>query len=78
MESSTFGSEFVALRVATELLEGLRYKLQMFDVPINGATSVMCDNQTITKNANVPASMLSKKHNSIYYHKVRESVASGW
>ena len=26
----------------------------------------------------VPASTLSKKHNSICYHKVRESVASDW
>ena len=78
VESSTFGSEFVALRVATELIEGLRYKLRMFGVPIDGATSVYCDNQSVTKNATVPASTLSKKHNSICYHKVRESVASGW
>ena len=68
VESSTFGSEFVALRVA----KGLRYKLTMFGVPIDGATSVMSDNQSITKNATVPASMLSKKHNSICYHKARK------
>ena len=60
VESSTFGSEFVALRVATELIEGLRYKLRMFGVPIDGATSVYCDNQSVTKNATVPASTLSK------------------
>ena len=77
VESSTFGSEFVALRVATELIEGLRYKLRMFGVPIDGAISVYWDKQLVTKNATVPASALSKKHNSICYHKCRESVASG-
>ena len=66
------------MRVATELIEGLRYKLRMFGVPIDGATSVCCDNQSVTKNATVPASTLSKKHNSICYHKVGECVASGW
>ena len=74
VESSTFGSEFVALRVATELIEGLRYKLRMFGVPFDGATSVYCDNQSVTKNATVSASTLSKKHNSICYHKVREML----
>ena len=68
----------MALRVATELIEGLCYKLRMFGVPIDGATSVYCDNQSVTKNATVPASTLSKKHNSICYHKVGECVASGW
>ncbi len=74
VDSSTFGPEFVALRVATELIEGLRYKLRMFGVPFDGATSVYCDNQSVTKNATVSASTLSKKHNSICYHKVREML----
>ena len=30
VESSTFGSEFVALRIATELITSFRYKLRMF------------------------------------------------
>ena len=68
----------MALRVATELIEGLCCKLRMFGVPIDGATSVYCGNQLFTKNATFPASALSKKHNEICYHKVRECVASGW
>ena len=77
MESSIFGPEFVVLRVATELIEGLRYKLRMFGVPIDGATSVYCDIQHVTKKATVPASTLSKRHNLICYYKVKECVASG-
>ena len=50
----------------------------MFGVLIDGATSVYCDNQSVMKNATAPASTLSKKHNSICYHKVGECVASSW
>jgi hypothetical protein len=77
VETSTFGSEFVALKVATEMIEGLRYKLRMFGIPIEGSTDVFCDNQSVVTNSSVPESMLSKKHNAICYHRVREACAAG-
>lgn len=77
VESSTFSSEFVALRIATELIISLRYKLRMFGVPINGPANVFCDNEAVYKNVSNPSSTLKKKHNSIAYHKVRESIAAG-
>jgi hypothetical protein len=33
VETSTFGSEFVALKTAVEMIEGLRYKLRMLGIP---------------------------------------------
>ena len=33
VESSTFGLEFVALRIAPELITSFRYKLRMFGIP---------------------------------------------
>ena len=60
VESSTFGSEFVALRVATEMCQAMRYKLRMFGVTIDGPTSVMCDNQLVQKNVSIPTSQLGK------------------
>ena len=77
VESSTFGSEFVALRIATELLISLRYKLRMFGIPITGPASVFCDNESVYKNVASVESTLKKKHNSICFHRVRESIASG-
>jgi len=77
VEASTFGSEFVALRICVEMLEALRYKLRMFGVPIDGAANVFCDNKSVVTNATVPTSTLKKKHNSIAYHRVREAVAAG-
>jgi hypothetical protein len=76
VETSTFGSEFVAMRIAVELIEALRYKLRMFGVPLDGPTNVFCDNEAVTKNATIPESTLKKKHNSIAYHRTREAVAA--
>ena len=77
VESSTFGSEFVALKIATELIEGLRYKLRMFGVPIEGEARVFCDNESVVKSSTYAESALKKKHCSVAYHKVREAVAAG-
>ena len=77
VESSTFGSEFVALRIAVEQIKALRYKLRMFGVPVGGPALVYCDNQGVVKNAQLPESTLSKKHNAVNYHLVREAAAAG-
>ena len=70
----SFGSEFVALRICKQLIVALRYKLQVFGVPIDGPANVFCNNGVV-KNASVPELVLTKKHNAINYHVVREAVA---
>ena len=75
IETSTFGSEFVAAKVATETIRGLRYKLRMLGVPIDGPTYFFGDNMSVITNITVPESVLRKKSNSIAYHCVREAVA---
>ena len=77
VETSTFGSEFVAMRIAVELVEALRYKLRMFGIPLLGPTNAFCDNEAVTKNVIYPESTLKKKHNAIAYHRAREAVAAG-
>eukprot|EP00536_Pseudo-nitzschia_multiseries_P010395 jgi/Psemu1/203174/e_gw1.316.9.1 len=77
VETSTFGSEIIALKIAIELVEGLRYKLRMMGVPIDGSTNVYCDNDSVVTNVTRPESPCKKKHNSIAYHKARESIAAG-
>jgi len=76
MESSTFGSEFIALRIATDLIVSLRYKLRMFGVPLSGPANVFCDNQGVVNNTTSPESVLTKKHNQICYHRVREAISA--
>jgi hypothetical protein len=75
-ETSTFGSKFVALKIAAEMLRGLRYKLRMMGIPIAGPSYVYCDNNSVVMNSSAPASTLKKKSNSIAYHAVRWSVAA--
>ena len=77
VETSTFGSEFVALRTARDLIISLRYKLRMLGVPLEGPAQVFCDNQGVVLNTSIPESVLTKKHNAINYHAVREAAAAG-
>ena len=77
VESSTFGSEFVAMRIAIELNEGLRYKIRMMGVPIDGPCRMFCDNNAVVLNTTNPESMLKKKHAAINYHRAREAIAAG-
>ena len=77
VESSSFGSEFVAMKTAIKQVEGLRYKMRMMGIPVDGPTNVFCDNESVFRNATRPESTLKKKHNAIAYHRTREAVAAG-
>ena len=76
VETSTFGSEFIAMKTAVEQVESLRYKLRMFGIPLEGPMNIFCDNEAVFKNASIPDSTLKKKHTSICFHRCREAVAS--
>ena len=74
-ETSTFGSEFVAMKQATEYVRGLRFKLRMFGITVDEPAFVFGDNQSVLANTSAPASTLKKKSNAIAYHFVREGCA---
>ena len=76
VESSTYGSELVAARIATKLTIAMRYKLRMLGAPIDGETLLLGDNESVITNCSLPSSWLKKKHNAIAHHKVREAVAA--
>lgn len=76
IETSSFGSEFQALKVGMELLLGLRYKIRMMGIPLEGYAHIKVDNMSVVKNTSVPESQLKKKSNSIAYHFVRQQVAA--
>jgi hypothetical protein len=65
------------MKTAVEMIEGLRYKLRMMGFPLDGPTSVFCDNAAVVKNTTAPESTLKKKHNAIAYHRTREACAGG-
>jgi hypothetical protein len=75
IETSSFGSEFMAMKHATEYIRGLRYKLRMMGIPVDMPTYIYGDNQSVLANVTGPDSVLKKKSNSIAYHFVREGCA---
>jgi len=66
------------MRQAIDMIEGLRYKLRMMGVPIDGPTQIFCDNDAVVKSTTRPESTLKKKHNAINYHRIREAQAAGY
>ena len=74
-ETSTFGSEFVAMKQATEYVRGLGYKLRMMGIKVDEPAFVFGDNQSVLCDTTAPASTLKKKSNAIAYHFVREGAA---
>ena len=75
VETSSFGSEFMAMKHCTEYVRGLRYKLRMMGIPCELPTFIYGDNKSVLANTSVPDSTLKKKSNSIAYHFVREGCA---
>ncbi len=69
------GSEFVAMKQATEYIRGLRYKLRMMGITVDEPAFVFGDNQSVLANTTAPSSTLKKKSNAIAYHFVREGCA---
>ena len=76
METSSFGSELVALRQCCEYLKGLRYKLRMMGIPVNNPCFVYGYDQSVLWNTSKPDSMLTKKTASVPYHFVLEGVSA--
>ena len=72
-----FGAEFVAMKQGMDAVRGLRYKLRMMGVWISGPAYIYGDNTSVIHNTQRQESTLRKKSNSIFYHAMRESVATG-
>ena len=74
-ETSTFGSEFIAMKTACEYVRGLRYSLRMMGIPVNNPAFIYGDNSSVLWNVSVPDSMLKKRSHGIAYHFCREGCA---
>ena len=75
IESSSFGSEFIAMKQCCEYIRGLRYKLQMMGILVVGLAYIYGDNQSVLANTTIPDSTLKKKSQSNAYHFVHEGLA---
>ena len=78
VESSTYGSELVASRLAVEQIIALRYALTMVGCNLETSSLLVGDNMAVILNTTIPSSAIKKKHQACNYHKVRESIAAGF
>jgi hypothetical protein len=68
VETSAYGSELVASRIATELIVEVSYMLWSLGVALVAQALMLGDNMSVVFNNTVPSSVLNKKHNVIEYH----------
>ena len=61
VETSTFGSEFIATKKATEMIKSIKYKLRMYGIPImDGEAKSLGDNNSVILHCSTPESALKK------------------
>ena len=77
VETSIFGSDFTAMKLACKYICDLQYKRRMMGIPFSDTCFVYRENKSVLYNTTLPESTLNKKSNSIAYHAVREGVATG-
>ena len=64
------------LVAATEQIEDIRQTLRYLGVPIKSKAYMFGDNKSVVTSSTVPHPLLSKRHNILSYHRVREAIAA--
>ena len=75
-ETATYGSEFVAAKTATEQIMDIRQTLTYLGAPIGAKSFLFGDNRSVVTSATLPHSTLTKRHNILAFHRVREAIAA--
>ena len=76
VETATYGSEFVAAKTATEQIMDIRQTLRYLGAPIGAKSFLFGDNRSVVTSATIPHYTLTKRHNILAYHRVREAIAA--
>ena len=76
VETATYGSEFVAAKAATEQIMDIRQTLRYLGAPIGTKSFLFCDNRSVVTSATLCHSTLTKRHNILAFHRVREAIAA--
>ena len=76
VEIATYGSEFVAAKTATEQIVDIRQTLRYLGAPIGVKSFLFGDNRSAVMSATLPHSTLTKRHNILAFHRVREAIAA--
>ena len=81
IETSSFGSEFMALKHCCKYVRSLRFKLRMMGIQINDSTYIFGDSKVVLVNSALPDSVLKKNPIRlliILFVKVPRLMIGGW
>ena len=71
VETATYGSEFVAAKSATEqIMDKISW------APIGSKSVLFGGNRSVVTSATIPHSTLTKHHNILAFHRVRDAIAA--
>jgi len=76
VETATYGSEFVAARIAVDQIVELRHELRYLGVQLTGPSWMFGDNLAVVNSATMPNGRLQKRSHILNYHRVREAQAA--
>ena len=76
VETSTYGSESVAAKTEKEQIIHIRQTLRNLGAPIATKFFLFGDNRSVVISATLPNSTLTKRHNILAFHRVREAFAA--
>ena len=76
VETSTYGSEFVAARTAVDQIIDICTTLRYLGVPIRDKSYMFWDNRSVVTSSTIPYSTISKRHHLVSYHRVWEAIAA--
>ena len=76
VETTTYGSEFVAAKTATEHIMDIRQTLRYLRASIGSNSYLFGDNRSVVTRTTLPHSTLTKHHSILAFHTVREPIAA--
>ena len=76
VETATYGSEFVPPKTATEQIMDIRQTLRYLGAPITTKSFLFGDNRSVVTSSTLLHSTLTKRHNILAFHRVREAIAA--
>ena len=76
VEMATYGSKFMAARIAVDQIMTNRTMLRYLGVPIKNNTYMFGDNRSVIDKSNIPHAKLHKCHNTLLFHRVREAITA--
>ena len=78
METTTYGSEFVATKQCAEQVRKLQETLKLIEIPIENSAWMLGDNSSVIISFTILSSALKKCHQALSYHYVCTCVVYGF